>query len=288
MGIDVFPIIPTLQPGKEENNPFTIELPNAAGIQDVFGLWIPRQTQTNSRNVYFQGNIGAVWRANLPEDPQVAGDLLEVHDFQLRLVQNALPGFEQRLKHDLLGLTRQNTTGETSFSAGSEENHHLRSILAAGLQYQGTGVSFSLLDGIKIDPLQLDKVAQMVASFSEQVQRNVDQLTLVETVRDGRRLAITRTAWSGDIETWWAAGTGPGQRILHEQVLAQALATRQGWLRFLLVLAGGITRVAASIAAGPFSLVSIWTTWNYLQEVIKEFRSAAAPAGNLPAGMENH
>jgi hypothetical protein len=251
---------------------FLFSLPGASSpAVDVFNLWQPAAPPAGQ-----DAQIGSIWRADLPPDAGDAFDLLTERDGALRLSQRALPAAEAQLAADLRQLTAQPAgdaaSGGHSFSLSDQDPASPRGILAAGLQHQELGVSFGLLDGVKIAPFQLDQAARMASSFAEQVHRTVDQLALVETTCAGQRLGRTRAAWSGDVETWWSSAASRDQRLQHEQVLAQALATRQGWLRFLLTTAAGITRLAAALAAGPFSPVAIWTTWNYIQAVVKEYQ----------------
>jgi hypothetical protein len=258
-------LTPAVTPGLAQVERFVFSLPGSStSAADVLQLWQPGGPVS-----WQTENIGTFWRAELPGDANQAFLLLDQRDQDLRLCQQALPAADAQLTSDLRAL--QPGPGGVFFSLAQEEPGSPRSFLAAGLQHQGAGVSFGLFDNIKIDPLQLNAVAKTASGFAEQVSRAVDQLALVETTSDGHRLGLTRAAWGGDVETWWASGATYDQCLQHQQVLAQALATRQAWLRFLLSAAAGITRVAAAIAAGPFSPIAIWTTWNYLQATIKNF-----------------
>lgn len=250
---------------------FSFSLPGSADPpNDVFGLWAPAAGLSPPPG----GEIGAVWRADLPDDLDSAYALLDQRERQLGLIQRALPAADRRLSSDLRAID-QAGAGGASFSLGGETLASPRGVLAAALSHQELGVSYGLFDQGKIAPFQLEETTRAVSRFGEQVRRAVDQLALVETSSAGRKVGITRAAWSGDVETWWAAGAGSDRRRQHEQVLAQALATRQGWLRLLLVAASGITRVAAALATGPFSLISVWTAWNYVQEAVKEYQKLA-------------
>jgi hypothetical protein len=123
-----------------------------------------------------------------------------------------------------------------------------------------------------LDTQVLERTSQEVSQFAALVRRTVEQFALIETASGGRSVAKTRVAWSGDVETWWKSGADQGQFPQHNQVLAQALAARQHWLHFLLLLTSGIVRTAAALATGPFSLIAIWATWNYLQQVMAAYR----------------
>jgi hypothetical protein len=111
----------------------------------------------------------------------------------------------------------------------------------------------------------------------------VEQFALVETVRGGRAIGITRVAWLGDAETWWAAGASAEHFSQHAQALAQALATRQEWLNFLLLVSSGMLKVAVALATTPFSPLTIWTTWNYLRQVVQEYQQIRLSSIPIPA-----
>lgn len=253
---------------------FDVSFPGAEiPVIDILGTWEPAPS---SRYLIGDGGIGAslLFHAELPTDPALTFNLLDARERKLTLGQQALPVAEKNLSADLNQIMLVGDGG-AAYSLGVGNFASARSILAAGLQHQGLGISFRLLDMAKIDPLQLDQAAVKVGYFAKQVQSTIDQLAHVQTTCAGMHIGFTRAAWSGDIETWWSAAATHDQRLQHEHVLAQALTTRQAWVRFLLLVAGGIARVSASLATGPFSPVTIWTTWNYLLEVIKEYQNLA-------------
>jgi len=234
---------------------FSISLPTSDPAVDVLELWTPGEPSASG---------GEVWRAVLPDDPLAAAELLDERERQARRARRALSSAQHRLQADLAALV-----GGLAFST-SLELSPAQNILAAGLRYQGQALAYSGLEDLPVDPRQLDQAAGSLARLIEQAQRAAGQAALVETSSGGRKSAVTRVSWAGDVETWWAAGGTREQRFQHGRVLAQALDTRQAWLRCLCILAGGVTRVAAALATGPFSLISIWTTWTYLQHIVRE------------------
>lgn len=262
--------------------PFSLAFPAHQPGADAFALW-----QAPAGSAALPTGAGEVWRADLPDDPQSAGQLLAALAAQVRRSQNALPLAQLALEHDLRGLTP--AAGELSFST-QDSLAPPRAILAAGWSYQAQtraaaqgavpAASFGLLDGLPVGKRELDEAADALRSFCAQVSGSVNRLALIETRVNGRKIAVTRAGWSGDLRTWWSAASNPDQRRQHERVVAQALATRQAWTRLLILLTAGTARVAAALAAAPFSPIAIWTTWNYVKEVIRQTQSlGGAPQG---------
>jgi hypothetical protein len=165
---------------------------------------------------------------------------------------------------------------------------------------------------------ELAEASQAVGRLAALVRRLVGepagggQYALVESGSGGILTARTRLDWQGDLHTWWAprglalftpapAREAPRSLSLaqmdrasetlgferadrlpmvenHRRLLAQALATRQEWLRFLLVLTSGATKIGLLAASGPFAPAALWAAWNYAQDVIRQFRRLAATA----------
>lgn len=252
----------------EQSAPFRVWTPEETNAQDVFGWWQITAAGPAS-GLATSPEIGSVWRVELPDDPQAAEDLLKYQAYRQAQAAWYLPAARRSLEHDLDSLDRLEAGLEFSAQTGINTP---RGVLAVAYQYSHEQASYGLLDSLSLDPQVLDRTSQEVGQFAALVRRTVSQFALVETASAGKNIAKTRIAWSGDAETWWESGSDQGQFPRHNQVLAQALVTRQHWLRFLLLLTSGIVRTAAVLATGPFSLVAIWATWKYLQQVIAAFQ----------------
>lgn len=265
---------------------FTLSLPGLSEGQDTFDLWqVPLPTSSLPPATDTTGEIGSVWRAELPEDLLEAARLLDFHQNQLQQTRKALPAASQRLPVDLEAIIPRK--GPESFSPGAGwsdvDPASPVGVLQSAVQYRwGDSSSSFFLDQFQLIPGQLEEVVQTVSRFSDQVRRTVEQLALVETSIGGNTIGVTRVTWTGDTDTWWAAGTGPEKFSPHAQVLSQALATRQHWLHFLLIVTSGAVRVGAALATGPFTPIAIWTTWNYALQVVAEFRNLPVHAANMP------
>lgn len=244
---------------------------------DILGLWQVQALDRSPVQLAPEGaEIGSIWWVKLPDDPGEAGRALQSQELRIRGIRATLPAVVRQLEADLrslpepgAGATFSTTTSWPSYAPGTP-----RSVLQQAAQNQWPEASYGLLDRFKLEIPQLEEAARMVSAFTEQVRRTVEQFALVETSSGDRRLGSTRIAWSGDVETWWASGLGPEHYPQHTRVLAQVLATRQEWLRALLVISTGAVKVAAALATGPFSPLTIWTIWNYLKSTTSAVSNA--------------
>jgi len=249
---------------------FQVSVAGEPGAGDVLGLWRAGPPGAAPQ-------AGTLWAAALPADLEAGDALLAAQARRLAALARAFPAAQARLRDDLAALPGP-AAGETSFGLGQPAPDDPANILAAALRYRypDRAVAFGLFDAFQPAPREVEDSLDLFGRFTQQARQAVDGFATVETVVGGRRAARTRAAWTGDLETWWAAGGLPDERRQHEQVLAQALAARQNWLRFLLLVTGGITQVAGALAAGPFAPLAVWAAWNYFRRVIEAYQKAAA------------
>ena len=247
---------------------FQVTVPGQESTVDALGLW---QVATEKSST--GGEAGSLWRAELPAEPLEAGQALDLQAAHLRRVHLALEAVEGRLSADLKHLVRPGEGADYALSSSlvEAEPGSPSSVLALAAQTRWPETSYAFLDRFPLDTQRLEEAGQVVRRFTSQVEQTVGQFALVETVLEGRMVAVTRVAWTGKVETRWSARFGPDQYRQHTRVLAHALATRQDWLHFLLLVTGGAVRIGAALAAGPFSLLTLWTTWNYLKQVVAEY-----------------
>mgnify|MGYP000847082593 CR=1 FL=1 len=252
---------------------FQVSLPGQPGAEDALGLWgsIPAGSPAPAP----AAEAGSLWLAYLPDDPDAADALLGEQARRSQALARAIPAAQAQFRADLAGL-RSQEPGGLSFALAQAGPDAPLNILAGALQYRypEQADSFGLLDVFRPARQQVEDSAVLFDRFTRQVRQTIDGFAQIETISGGRRLASTLASWSGDLETWWTAGGLPEERRRHEQVLSQALAARQHWLRFFLLVAGGIPRVAGALAAGPFSPIAIWAAWNYFQKALQAYRRA--------------
>ncbi len=255
---------------------FRVCLPGQPSVDDVLGLWNAGPA-AGAASAMLPDAAGSLWLADLPDDPDLVDRLLLEHHRRLGALAQALPAAQAGLQADLVNLGG----GGISFAIRQAGAQAPLGVLAGALQfrYPELAKSFGLPDVFTPTRREVAGAADLFERFTRQVRQAVDGFAQVETILGGRRLGHSRATWSGDLETWWTAGSLPAERRWHEQVLAHALATRQQWLRFFLLVAGGIPRVAGALAAGPFSPVAIWATWNYFRNVLQAYQQAVQAPG---------
>jgi hypothetical protein len=236
---------------------------------DLLGLWQPAALESSIQIAGEQP--GVIWRADLPEDPAASARLLNMHALSLYRTDLALQATGPLLAQDL----RRAAAGTTSASADGESAHFALSSRAASGRFS------LVLDALNADPQAVsfgltDEVAEaagVVARFAGSVHRLVDQFALVESLRGGMPSSRTRVSWLGDVHTWWLAGSPTAAIADHRRLLAQAIATRQAWLRLATTLTAGAAKVGMAMATGPFNPLAILTVWKYVQKVIEQYRS---------------
>lgn len=252
--------------------------------EDVLGLWSASADElafSAPAMTPLHAQAGAVWRADLPDDPLEAQRLLSTRAAQLRLSQRSLAQAGTLLRNDLRSIPPPRDGESFSTPAGWPPANpdtprgllELAAIERFSSQASFAGEPQEGIDQGLLSEAALDQAGQVAGDFFAQVQRLVGQFALVESSLGGRSLGLTRVSWGGDAQTWWSARAGMDDYPLHQQVLAQALGTRQAWLSFALLFSAGVVQVAAALASGPFSLLTIWTTWNYLKKVVEKYRA---------------
>ena len=209
---------------------YQVLYPEAPPQADLLGLWQPGRMEGSFS---IGGEMpGVVWRANLPEDPVETARLLNTHAVTLRQTGLALEAAGPLLRRDLQRAAADSRSdGQVGFGnslaiepPGADLGRY--DLVIGALYYDSRSVSFDLRD-------ELSEAAETVSNFAASVHRLVDQFALVESILGGRPSARTRVDWLGDVHTWWAIGS-PGPAIAdHRRVLAQAIATRQAWLRLI-------------------------------------------------------
>jgi len=249
---------------------FTVFVPYTPPVPDVLDLW---QVNANDEAYQIGGEKpGSIWRADLPNDMKAAARALNTHAVQLKQTSRALTAAGSLLSSDLQ---------QVNVRGGSEATYDLeasgitgrQALLAFAFNYDPEQVEYNS----QVDKLQLDATAAWVSRFAWQVRSQVEQFALVASVSGGRQIGLTRVVWTGDMQTWWNKGSSSALVDLHRQLLAQAIASRQAWLRLLLTIMEGAVKVGLSLTTGPFSLIAIWTAFNYVRKVIEQYRQLGAP-----------
>jgi hypothetical protein len=236
---------------------------------DLLGLWQPGVLENT---ILINGEQpGVVWRADLPDDPAASARLLTTHALTLQQTNMALDVAGPLLQQDLRRASGGAAApGQVNFGIAPVQDSSNAAggrydLIAQALNADPQSVAFGLQD-------ELAEAAGTIAHFAGSVHRLVDQFALVESSRGGLASARTRVDWLGDVHTWWISGSPAPAIADHRRVLAQAIATRQAWLRLATTLTASAAKVGLSMAAGPFNPVAILTVWKYVQKVIEQYR----------------
>ena len=253
---------------------FQVVYPNtdiaAPSQMDLLALWQPISTEKSFSTGGEQP--GLIFSANLPEDPLASALLLNIHAQSLRQTDVALTATGPLLIQDLQRASIDGVKqGSGGYGIGSVLDtpsavYGRYDLVAQAINYNATSFSFDLQD-------ELTEAIEIVGRFAGSIHRLVNQFALVETSQGGQLRARTRVDWLGDVHTWWAAGSMASTTSDHRRVLAQALATRQAWLRLLTLLTAGAAKVGLAMAAGPFNPLAVWTAWKYVQKIIEQYRA---------------
>jgi hypothetical protein len=241
---------------------FQVMIPGNTPPADPLGLWqAVGADATRGRQV----PDGVTWRADLPADLGEAAQVLDAQALLHIQSRRALQAVPQRLYRDLY--SQPEATAGQAYAVNVAEEAGAQRVLLQARQYTAQGVSFSALD-----ELGVNDVVQFFEGFVSQVRRLVGQFALVESASGGLTLGLTRVGWDGGVYTFWGLGAGVKEAALHNRLLHTALAARQDWLRLLTLSTAAILRVSAALALTPFLPLTIWTAWNYIQEILKEYR----------------
>ncbi len=252
---------------------FRLVTPGEPALLDALDLW-----QIGSHPEAAAGSSQPsclVWRADLPQNPDEAQTALTNHARALTQTNRALAVADILLESDLI--TVQDVRGTPShYSLGLSADEDRLAILAGGLAHQPEPVEFSTSRrDARSDEIE---TVNTIGRFTGLVQRLVGQINLVESVSAGRRTGLTRLEWPGGLQTWWAPGSPPASIPLHLQLLEQALATRQAWMRFWMLICSTTVKIGLAIASGPFLPVALFTAFKYLRKLVEQARMLRLPA----------
>ncbi|MGH8906808.1 MAG: hypothetical protein ACRD0K_09905 [Egibacteraceae bacterium] len=206
------------------------QLSDESSAADLLGLW-----RDDPATVAFDGQEAAadvqVWRADLPADTGLARD--------------RLAALQARLEQSRAALSRAADEPElVAWPAGSVEF-----AAAAGWWRDACG-----------------DLADLVG----RVARACSPTALIETCVGGEAVGRSLVGLRGEVRTAWRAGGGQAEALLHESMVALALATRATLLRMVaLVMRTAPTmavRLALPFPLGP--LLALPAAWRAVQGVI--------------------
>ena len=92
----------------------------------------------------------------------------------------------------------------------------------------------------------------------------------VETAVQGRLLGRTTVSWMGDMNTVWHAGLDPTSAVLHQRTLALALASRDTWMRMVVVVARGAIALSVLLTTPGGAILALPAAWKFVHQVLSE------------------
>lgn len=202
------------------------------------GLWMPVLEAPPA--VAFDLNSApapeqAVWRMDLPADPEQAGAVLAARDAQLRRMDDGFEKAEQELQ------ARANAPA-----------------------------SYGIMEDMSA---QLQRAAPELTAFLDRALVAVLYYARVETAVGGQMIAETLITWTGDMQSAWREGTGPEQIALHAKTLELACRSRLAMVRALTLASQGAVLLAglpALLATPGGVLLALPAAWKLIQQVLSE------------------
>lgn len=232
----------------------------AQAVGDPLGVWQSAAIRLPAGEAALEL---ATWRVDLPANPRTAQKALAANQRRIVTAALALPAAEARLG-DFAGQLPQSglefaLPDEARKSAEADLQRFLRRTQRSARQ------SYGLDDLVP----QIKELIEAANRLAQNVRLSLASYALVESNLGGSLVGRTRVSWLGDFSSEWRPGLEQSQASLHRQAVAQALATRQSWVRIGLAVAASGASLAAALAGNPFALLGVF---QFVRQVIGEFQ----------------
>jgi hypothetical protein len=246
--------------------------PGAADVLPVWTMVAPALTFAAPA-----ADVGGAprWRVNLPAAPGPAAEVLAEGTSRLEAWQEALPAAAERLETFAAAYTAGPAFAPVPAAAPEAE----LALLLAEVREATAPPSFGPRRWLL---RRWQEVAARFHAFLQPLLRTLTHYAWVETTVEGRRLALTSVTWKGSFLTAWQAEAVGARAALHGRALDLALASRDTWVRVLLLALGGAARVAALLAVPGGFLLALPAVWNFICRIGTEL-GAARRAGTVAA-----
>jgi hypothetical protein len=209
----------------------------------------------------------ARWRVDLPGSVGPAADLLAEGAGRLEAWREALPAAAGRLRTFVTAYTAGQAFAPAPAAPAPEAEAEL-DLLLAEVREAAAPPSFGPRQWLL---RRWQEVMARFEAFLQPLLRSLIHFAWVETVFAGRLLARTAVTWKGCFFTVWQAEGVDARAPLHERALDLALASRDTWLRVLLLALGGAVHVATLLALPGGFLLALPAVWNFIHRVSTEF-----------------
>jgi hypothetical protein len=262
------------------DNPFQLSGFVFPGInEDPFGLWdvVPAASGMS----YVVGDTttseAPVHRGNFISSSEGAAQL-KIQQRELQDQQATLTQIEQRLAE--IG----RSGGGVSFAAPIDQPPEFvvpEQSLDAALQRLATPVSYGLFDRKKQAEQEDDfEATSQWHQFLEQARAMITNYARVETAIVGVPIGQTAVGWTGDFRTIWTPSVTAAGMQVHRHNVDLTLQWRLGTLRMVGVVGAGAANIAVKLAVPGGQLLVIPAVWNFVKDVLKEWRKLQAIKSN--------
>jgi len=212
----------------------------------------------------------AVWRANLPADPNLAAKHLDSAEEDIDASQKALTAATDRI--NALVEEREGRSTGLAFDVSAAETELAqpeRELLTLLEEAQRGKPSMSFEAGAGISG-GWAQATQQFQGFVDQLRRVVGHYAWVETHIQGQLLSRTTVGWTGDMRTAWQEGLDPAQMALHQRTLRLALASRETLIRTFVLAASGAAKLSLLLTTPGGAILALPAAWKFINQVQAE------------------
>ena len=229
--------------------------------QDPLGIW----ELDGRKNVAFAANAaldGLAWQVDLPELTQDAHTHLRIQHQQVAARARHLDTIAARVMGLDLTLRYEAQVGVHE-ALGVHEAALVNAVTALRSQI----TAFDVGAGARVDYRELYARCEALVSQFRALVRPVGR---VETVIEGRLIALTAVDWNADYRTAWLNQVTLEEMELHLDAVRLAMASRQALLRLCVVVVTGALNLAlrAHIPGGQILLLP--AVYQFVRDVLQE------------------
>jgi hypothetical protein len=207
----------------------------------------------------------AVWHIDLPGDCRTAAVSLASGEAHVRASQHALALAEERLKAFVAVRT---ATPAFAVSATTASFAPPEAELVVWLQdMQDGAVSFGPGEWLRRG---WEESTEQLQAFFNRLLQSLAHYAAVETAVQGQLLGRTTVSWTGDMDTVWQAVLDPTSAVLHQRALALALASRDTWMRMMIVVLRGAITLSVLLTTPGGAVLALPAAWKFVHQVLSE------------------
>jgi hypothetical protein len=240
-----------------------------ATAPDVLGLWAAVPATPVTAVAFDAASVASpampVWRVDLPADARTAAASLASGEAHVMASQHALALAEERLQ----GFVAARTAAPAfAVSAAATPFALPEAALMVWLQdMRGGAVSFAPGEWLRGG---WEESTEQLQAFVNRLLQNLAHYVAVETAVQGQLLGRTTVSWTGDTDTVWHAVLDPTSAVLHQRALALALASRDTWMRMVVVVLRSAMTLSVLLTTPGGAVLALPAAWKFVHQVLSE------------------